>query len=185
MTETKETIEKVLSQLRDNVKPDEGGHIRASPSHRDNVDKRTVDIEIAKAILKVYFTDEIIESKAERSAEEEMFDMLYDLIEQKEWRLLLETYMEMREEDAKRGGYRLEYTEYRRRVSEWMTSEIIDRMSKESIEDVEELIMMYKELAYVIYDEHCHGQSDPDEVRNLYELLRNRPALKDLFSEKM
>lgn len=183
MTETKETTEKALNQLRDNFKPDEGGHIRVRPSHRDNAYKRTVDIEIAKSFLKAYYTDDIIEAKAERSAEEEMFDMLYDLIEQNEWRLLLDVYMEMREEDATRKAYRSEYTQYRRRVSESMTSTIIYLMSKESIEYVEELIVMYKELATVIYDEVSHGQIDPTGARNLYDTLKNRPALKDLFSD--
>lgn len=181
--ETKETKENALAQLRDNVKPDEGGHIRARPSHRDKADKRTVDIKIAKSFLKAYYTDDIIEAKAERSAEEEMFDMLYNLIDQNEWRLVLEVYMETREEDTSRSSYRSEYTQYRRRVSESMTSTIIYLMSKESIEYVEELVVMYKELPYVIYDELYHGQIDPRGARNLYDTLKNRPALKDLFSD--
>lgn len=164
MTEHTETTEKdMLTQLR------------------DNADKRTVNIDIVKSFIKAYFHDEIIAKKEEQSAEEEMFDMLYELIDQHEWRLVLEVYMEVRKEDAVRSAYRSEYTQYRRRVSESIMSIIIYLMSKESIEYVEELIVMYKELAYVIYDEMTHGQSRPRGARNLYEQLKNRPALKDLF----
>lgn len=141
---------------------------------------------ITKSFMKAYFRDDIYESYAERSAEDEISDRLYELIDQNQWKLVLEVYMEVRDHDNHVPRRKRQYLNYMRMVCEEMMRLLNEEKSTKSIEHVEELIMTYNKLAYVMYDainEMSYLLSNPEEDKSLYDELKNRPALKDLFSD--